>query len=46
MTLKTDPYGGPPGCLHGEGDEGGDGVRHGQMEYKIVNIRPAPGCRD
>ena len=31
-----------PECLHGHGDEAGDGVRHGQMEYKVVNIRPAP----
>jgi hypothetical protein len=27
-----------PDCLHGEGDEAGDGVRDGQVEHKVVHI--------
>ena len=34
-----------PGCLHGHGDEAGDGVGHGQVEDKVVHIGPAPDVR-
>ena len=34
-----------PGCLHGEGDEAGDGVRYGQVEDKVVNICTASGMQ-
>ena len=34
-----------PCCLHGHGDEAGDGVRHSQVEDKVVHIGPAPDVR-
>ena len=31
----------PPGCLHGDGDETGDGICQGEVENNVVNIGPA-----
>ena len=31
-----------PDGLHGQGDEAGDGVGHGQVEYQVVHIGSAP----
>ena len=42
----THPNGGSPDCLHGEGDEGGDGVCHGEVEHKVVNISPNPSWNE
>ena len=38
----SDLEGGPPDCLHGEGDEAGDGISDGEVIHQIVNIGPAP----
>ena len=35
------PDGGSPDCLHGDGDEAGDGVCHGQMEHQEVDVGAA-----
>ena len=34
-----------PGCLHGDGDETGDGICQGEVENKVVNICPASDGR-
>ena len=35
----------PPDGLHGEDDEADDGVRHGQVEDKVVDVGPALSLR-
>ena len=35
------PDGGSPDGLHGDGDEAGDGVCHGQMEHQEVDVGAA-----
>ena len=39
---KTHPNSDFPDGLHGQGDEAGDGVCHGQVEHQEVNICSAP----
>ena len=35
---ESHPNGGSPDCLHGDGDEAGDGVCQGQMEHQEVDV--------
>ena len=41
----THPNGGSPECLHGEGDKGGDGVCHCEVEHQVVDIGPISAIR-
>ena len=45
LYIKPDLNEKSPCCLHGHGDEAGDGVSQDEMEDKEVNIGPAPDVR-
>ena len=43
FLCPTHPNSGSPDGLHGQSDEGGDGVGHSKVEHKIMDVGAAPG---